>query len=142
MSGFDNGTMQQGVFAQTKQFGKILRGMGEPVPTAGVVGDLYIDRQTWFLYVKRTNDRTSPWGNYLFQVPVTYQSTLLWFSSSQPTNDLGVDGDYCLLWAGFGGYGLQPSVLGPKAAGVWPTNPVAVAVALNPLYSAENEHAV
>ncbi len=142
MSGFDQGTMQQGVFAQAKQFGKIFKGSGEPVPTAGVVGDVYYDNQTAFLYVKRSNDRTSPWGNYLFAVPPTYQTVLRWFSSSIPTNDLGADGDYCLLWAGFPNYGLQPSILGPKAAGAWPANPVAVAVALNPLYTAENEHAV
>lgn len=140
MSGFDNGTMQQGIFAQTKQFGKILFGMGEPVPGAGVVGDLYIDTQTWFLYTKRSNDKTSSWGNYLFAVPVTYQNHLRFFSSSLPTNDLGVDGDYCLLWAGYNNYGLQPSILGPKAAGAWPLAPTVVAVALNPLYSAENEH--
>lgn len=142
MSGFDNGTMQQSVFAQTKQFGSVLRGNGEPVPEAGVVGDLYLDVQTFFLYAKRMSDGISSWGNYLFQLPLAYQATLKWFSSSQPTNDLGVNGDYCLLWGGYPNYGLQPSILGPKAAGAWPVNSVAVAVALNPLYTAENEHAV
>ena len=142
MSGFDNGTIQGGVFAQTKQFGPVLRGTGEPVPGAGVVGDVYIDTQTWFLYVKRSNDKTSPWGNYLFQVPVTYQNTLNWFSSSQPDNSVGVNGDYCLLWGGYPNYGTQPSILGPYAGGAWPANPVAVAVAINPLYTADNEHAV
>jgi hypothetical protein len=142
MSGFDNGTLQQGVFAQTKQFGPVLLGTGEPVPGAGVVGDVYVDTQTKFLYVKRSNDKTSPWGNYLFAVPVTYQGALNWFSSAHPTNDLGANGDYCLLWAAYPNYGLQPSILGPKAAGAWPANPVAVAVALNPIYTADNEHAV
>ena len=142
MSGFDNGTLQQGVFAQTKQFGSILRGTGEPLPTAGVVGDVYIDTQTWFLYVRRSDEGVSPWGGYVFAVPLTYQTTLKWFSSAQPTNDLGVNGDYCLLWGGYPNYGLQPSILGSKAAGAWPANPVAVAVVLNPLYTAENEHAV
>lgn len=142
MSGFDNGTLQQGVFAQAKQFGPVLLGTGEPVPSAGVVGDVYIDTQTQFLYVKRTSGETSPWGNYLFAVPLTYQGSLKWFSSAHPTNDLGANGDYCLLWAAYPNYGLQPSILGPKAAGAWPTNPAAVAVALNPLYTAENEHAI
>ena len=142
MSGFDNGTLQQGVFAQTKQFGPVLLGTGEPVPSAGVVGDVYVDTQTQFLYVKRSNGEVSPWGNYLFAVPVTYQNALNWFSSAHPTNDIGADGDYCLLWAAYPNYGLQPSILGPKAAGAWPANPAAVAVALNPLYTAENEHAV
>lgn len=142
MSGFDNGTLQQSVFAQTKQFGSVLRGSGEPLPTVGVVGDLYLDVQTWFLYVKRTDGEISSWGNYLFAVPLTYQDTLKWFSSSHPSNDLGIDGDYCLLWGGYPNYGLQPSILGPKAAGAWPANPVAVAVVLNPLYTAENEHAL
>ena len=135
MSGFDNGTLQQGVFAQTKQFGSVLLGTGEPVPAAGVVGDVYIDTQTQFLYIKRSNSEVSPWGNYLFAVPVTYQSVLNWFSSARPTNDLGANGDYCLLWAAYPNYGLQPSILGPKTAGAWPANPVAVAVALNPLHS-------
>lgn len=142
MSGFDNGTIQQGVAAQAKQFGAVLRGTGEPSPTSGVVGDVYIDTQTWFLYVRRTNDKTSPWGNYVFPVAAAYQATLKWFSSSQPSNSVGVDGDYCLLWGGYPNYGLQPSILGPKAAGAWPANPVTVAVALNPLYTAENGHAI
>ena len=142
MSGFDNGTLQQGVFAQTKQFGPVLLGTGEPNPSAGVVGDVYIDTQTQFLYVKRSSDGISSWGNYLFLVPPTYQGALNWFSSAQPTNDLGANGDYCLLWGGYPNYGLQSSILGPKAAGAWPANPAAVAVALNPIYTAENEHAV
>lgn len=142
MSGFDQGTLQQGVFAQTKQFGPVLFGTGEPNPSAGVVGDVYIDTQTQFLYVKRSSDGLSSWGNYLFLVPPTYQGALNWFSSAQPTNDLGANGDYCLLWGGYPNYGLQPSILGPKAAGAWPANPVAVAVALNPIYTAENEHTV
>ncbi len=142
MSGFDNGTLQQSVFAQTKQFGSILRGTGEPLPNAGVVGDVYLDTQTFFLYAKRSSDGVSPWGNYLFALAVTYQATLNWFSSSQPSNSVGADGDYCLMLGGYPNYGLQPSILGPKAAGAWPANPIAVAVALNPLYSAENEHSL
>ncbi len=120
MTGFDNGTQQQGIFAQAKQFGSILRGNGPPVPQAGVVGDLYLDVQTWFLYEKRSAQATDPWGHYLFEVANTYQSGLKWFSSSLPTNDFGVDGDYCLLWAGFNNYGLQPSICGPKANNCWP----------------------
>ena len=142
MSGFDNGTLQQGVFAQTKQFGPVLLGTGEPNPSVGVVGDVYIDTQTQFLYVKRSSDGLSSWGNYLFLVPPTYQGALNWFSSAMPTNDLGANGDYCLIWGGYPNYGLQPSILGPKAAGAWPANPAAVAVALNPIYTAENEHAI
>lgn len=142
MSGFDNGTLQQGIFAQTKQFGPVLLGTGDPLPSAGVVGDVYIDTQSEFLFVKRSNDGKSPWGNYLFLVPPTYQGALKWFSSAQPTNDLGANGDYCLLWGGYPNYGLQPSILGPKAAGAWPANPTAVAVVLNPTYTAENEYAV
>lgn len=142
MSGFDNGTMQQSVFAQAKQFGSILRGTGEPAPSAGVVGDVYIDTQTWFLYSKRSSAGASPWGNYIFPVALTYQPTLKWFSSSQPANDIGANGDYCLMWGGYPNYGLQPSILGPKAAGAWPANPVAVPVVLNPLYTAENEHVI
>lgn len=142
MAGFDNGTLQSGIFAQTKQFGPVLRGTGEPMPGAGVVGDVYMDTQTYFLYAKRSNDMTSPWGNYLFPVPETYQATLRWFSSSQPDASVGVDGDYCLMWGTYPNYGTQPSILGPKAAGAWPANPAAVVVALNPTYSAENEHQI
>jgi hypothetical protein len=136
MSGFDNGTLQGGIFFQAKQFGSILRGFGPPVPQAGVVGDLYIDVQTWNLYNKRSaaaGDDIDPWGHYLFNVPAPYRTTLKWFNSYAPTNDVGVAGDYCLLWAGWSNYGMQPSIYGPKQAAGWPENgnggtvPVAVA---------------
>lgn len=136
MSGFDNGTIQGSVFFQAKQFGSVLRGFGPPVPQAGVVGDCYIDVQTWQLFNKRAVNQTDPWGHYIFVVPSTYQAQLKWFVPSAPTNDIGVNGDYALLWAGFPNYGLQPLIFGPKAAGAWPANPAAVAVTLNPLYTA------
>ncbi len=121
MTGFDNGTISGGVFAQAKQFGSILRGFGPPVPQAGVVGDLYLDTVSWFLYEKRAANETDPWGHYLFQVPAAYQSQLKWFSASLPDDSIGIAGDYCLLWSGFGNYGLQPSIFGPKTAGnTWP----------------------
>ena len=145
MSGFDNGTLQGGIFSQAKQLGSILRGFGPPTPQAGVTGDLYLDVQTWFLYVKRSTDAAGdvdPWGHYIFQVPATYQAQLKWFSSYPPTNDVGVNGDYALLWGGYPNYGLQPSIYGPKAAGAWPANPVSVAVNLNPLYTAEDTHGI
>ena len=145
MSGFDNGTLQGGIFAQTKQFSSILRGFGPPVPQAGVVGDLYIDVQTYFLYNKRSTDASGdvdPWGHHLFQIPATYQAQLKWFLSSAPTNDIGANGDYALLWGGYPNYGMQPSIFGPKAAGAWPGSSVAVAVTLNPLYTAEDTHDV
>lgn len=145
MSGFDNGTLQGGIFAQVKQFGSILRGFGPPIPQAGVMGDLYIDVQTWFLYNKRSTDAAGdvdPWGHYLFALSATYQPQLKWFSGFPPTNDIGANGDYCLLWGGYPNYGLQPSIFGPKAAGAWPAAPVAVAVTLNPLYTAEDTHGI
>lgn len=123
MGGFDNGTAQGGVYFQTKQFGSILRGLGPPVPQAGVVGDLYIDTVLWTLYEKRSTDAggsVDPWGRYLFAVPSTYQSQLKWFSTSLPDDSIGIAGDYCLSWAGFGSYGLQPSIYGPKSTyGTW-----------------------
>lgn len=119
MSGFDNGSAHGGVFAQTKQFGSILRGFGPPVPTAGLVGDLYLDTQTNFLYVKREAEDTDPWGNYLFQVPAQYAPTLKWFSAAAPTNDFGLTGDYCIQWSGYNNYGTVPSLYGPKAAYGW-----------------------
>lgn len=122
MAGFDNGTGQSGIFFQTKQFGSILRGFGPPVPQAGVIGDVYIDVQTWFLYNKRNPADVDPWGHYLFQVPVAYRTALKFFSSSPPGDDIGVAGDYCLLWAGWSNYGLQPSIYGPKQATSWPEN--------------------
>lgn len=145
MSGFDNGTLQGGVFFQAKQFGSLLRGFGPPVPQAGVVGDVYIDTTSWQLFSKRSTDSAAdvdPWGHYIFVVPVTYRNRLKWFVPSAPTNDVGIDGDYCLLWAGYPNYGLQPSIFGPKAAGAWPANPAAVAVTLNPLYTAEDTHGI
>lgn len=143
MSGFDNGTLQGGVFFQAKQFGSILRGFGPPVPQAGVVGDLFIDVQAWQLYTKRSTDSAGDvdaWGHYLFVVPSTYQTRLKWFVSSAPTNDIGIDGDYALLWGGYPNYGMQPLIFGPKAAGAWPSSPTAVAVTLNTLYTAEDVH--
>lgn len=141
MSGFDNGSLQGGVFDQAKRFGSILRGFGPPVPQAGVVGDLYLDVQTFFLYTKRGNDKTDPWGNYLFLVPATYQAQLKWFCSFAPPKSVGATGDYCLLWGGYPNYGLQLTVYGPYAGGAWPANPVSVPVILNPLYTAEDGHA-
>lgn len=122
MGGFDNGSIQGGVFFQAKQFGPILRGAGPPVPQAGVVGDTYIDTQTWFLYAKRSADNTDPWGRYLFQVPVTYRTALKWFSAYAPDDSVGISGDYCLLWGGWSNYGMQPSIYGPKQAISWPEN--------------------
>lgn len=143
MSGFDNGTSQGGVFFQTKQFGSIFRGLGPPTPQVGVVGDMYVDTQTFQLFAKRVaSGALDPWGHYLYVVPALYQATLKWFSSSAPKNDIGANGDYCLLRGGFANYGLQPSIYGPKAAGVWPANPVPVAVALNALYTAEDVHVI
>lgn len=138
MSGFDNGTVQGGVFAQAKQLGSLLRGAGPPVPQMGVIGDLYLDILTWQLFNKRASKNVDPWGHYLFIVPLTYRATLKWFSDVAPTNDIGVNGDYFMLWGGFANYGLQPSIFGPKAAGAWPSTPVAVAVTVNPLYTAED----
>jgi hypothetical protein len=125
VSGFDNGTLQGGVFFQAKQFGAIIRGVGPPVPQAGVVGDVYIDTSGWNLYSKRSPDSggdVDPWGHFLFAVPATYRTQLKWFSASPPTNDFGIAGDYCLLWGGWQNYGLQPSIYGPKQANGWPEN--------------------
>lgn len=119
MTGFDNGTLQGGVFFQAKQFGSVLRGYGPPVPAAGVAGDLYMDVQTKFLYEKRTSNDLNPWGNYLFAVPDAYADTLKWFSAFPPTNNFGVTGDYCIQWAGYSNYGTEPSLYGPKAAYGW-----------------------
>jgi hypothetical protein len=122
--GFDNGTLQSSVYFQAKQFGSILRGTGPPVPQAGLVGDLYLDILTFNLFEKRATDAgqdVDPWGHFLFVVPVTYQTQLKWFSTSLPDDSIGVTGDYCLSWAGFGNYGLQLSIYGPKnASGSWP----------------------
>jgi hypothetical protein len=146
MAGFDNGTLQSGIFSQAKQLGSILRGSGPPVPQAGVVGDLFIDTAAWTLYTKRSTEAggdVDPWGHYLFAVPLTYQPQLKWFGTFPPTNDIGINGDYYLLWAGFGNYGLNPvSIYGPKSAGAWPGSPASVAVTLNSLYTAEDQHAV
>lgn len=134
MAGIDNGTLQSSIFAQIKQFGSILRGFGPPVPQAGVVGDLYLDVQTWFLYGKRDAQATSPWGQYLYVVPAMYRNALKWFSSYLPRNDVGVDGDYCLLWGGFNNYGLQPSIFGPKVDGCWPESGDGPDLMLDPTY--------
>lgn len=135
MAGFDNGTAQSGLFAQAKQFGSVLRGFGPPAPTAGVLGDLYIDVQTWLLYAKTEQQSTDPWGNWLFQVPAAYQSSLKWFSASQPDNSIGIAGDYCLLWGGLNNYGIQPSIYGPKAGNSWPEGGDGPITPLDPAYA-------
>lgn len=141
MSGFDNGTMQGGVVAQTQQFGAVLRGLGPPVSQVGVMGSFYLDTQTWELYARRGTG-LDPWGHSLYVLPATYQPTLKWFTSNKPANDIGANGDYCLLAGGYPNYGIQPSIYGPKAAGAWPANPVNVVANMNPLYSAEDVHGV
>ena len=115
------------------------------MPQAGVVGDVYIDVNSWYLYSKRSTDAgadVDPWGHYIFSVPSTYQTTLKWFVPTPPSNDIGVNGDYALLWGGYPNYGLQPSIYGPKSGGVWPTPPNAVAVTLNPLYTGLDTHSI
>lgn len=134
MSGFDNGTLS-GVRAQAKQFGSILRGLGPPAPQAGVLGDMYMDTQTFFLYAKRDSESTDPWGYYLFQVPEAYQDSLKWFSPSLPSGSVGTAGDYCLLWGGFNNYGMQPSVYGPKDASGWPESGDGPALLLDAAYA-------
>lgn len=106
----------------------------------GVLGDCYIDVLTFQLYVKRSTNETDPWGHYLFAIPSTYQAQLKWFVATAPTSDIGINGDYCLLWGGYPNYGLQPTIFGPKAAGAWPSSPAAVTVTLNPLYTAQDAH--
>ena len=113
MAGFDNGSQQGGVFFQAKQFGAILRGFGPPVPQAGVMGDLYIDVQTWQLFNKRSttaSDDIDPWGHYLFVVPLAYRTALKWFNSYPPTNDIGQIGDYCIIGHPAGGHWAQKPV--------------------------------
>ena len=134
MAGIDNGRAN-GLTAQVKQFGSILLGNGPPVPEAGVVGDLYLDVQTWQLFAKRgAYDGVDPWGHYLFVVPLAYRNTLKWFSASYPQNSVGVVGDYCLAWAGFANYGLQPSMYGPKVASGWPENGEGPGAQIDALY--------
>jgi len=124
MGGIDNGTIQNSVYFQAKQFGSVLRGFGPPVPQGGLVGDLYLDINAFNLYEKRATDAgqdVDPWGRFLFVIPTTYRNQLKWFSTSLPDDSIGVTGDYCLSWAGFGNYGLQPSIYGPKnVSGTWP----------------------
>ena len=135
MGGYDNGTLWSGARAQAKQFGPVLRGLGPPAPQAGVLGDLYIDTQTFLLYGKRESESTDPWGHYLFQVPAAYQNTLKWFSSYLPGADVGAAGDYCLLWSGFNNYGALPSIFGPKVGDNWPESGSGSDLLLDPAYA-------
>lgn len=119
MSGFDSGTVQNGVHAQARMFGAVVRGYGPPVPAFGAVGDVYMDVQTRFLYQKRAYSQIDPWGHYLYEVPEPYADTLKWFSTFAPSNDFGMPGDYCLQLGGWANYGLEISLYGPKAAYGW-----------------------
>jgi len=121
MSGFDNGT-SQGLVSIAKQFGSILRGFGPPVPEAGVVGDCYIDTQSWRFYAKRQVQGLDDWGHFLFVVPPLYRTSLKFFGTTAPDDSVGVPGDYYLLWAGFDNYGMQPVIWGPRQWTGWPEN--------------------
>lgn len=136
MGGFDNGAAYGGgLFAQNKQFGAVLRGIGAPAPSSGSAGDVYVDTQSWLIYCKRQPEGSDPWGDYIFMLPATYRSGLKWFSSSPPTNDIGVNGDYCLLWGGYSNYGTQPSIYGPKVDGCWPEIGSGPDILLDPAYA-------
>jgi len=118
-----------------------MHGFGPPVPQAGVVGDLYVDKSTFNMFNKRAPLDVDPWGHYLFTLPAPYNTTSTrWFGPVPPTNDLGTDGDYFMLWAGSGSYGMQPIMYGPKTAGAWPTPGVQITPTLNPLYTADDQH--
>lgn len=122
MAGWDNGTCNAGIVSQAKQFGSILRGLGPPVPQAGVLGDVYLDTLTWQLFEKRASEQTDPWGHYLFVVPLKYRACLKFFTAAGIGDDVGMPGDCALLWAGYSNYGLQPMIFGPKGANSWPEN--------------------
>lgn len=121
MSGFEAGN-SQGAIGRAKQFGSILRGFGPPVPSFGVAGDIYVDVTTFQLFERRLTEGTDPWGHYLFVIPPTYQSTLKYFGTAPPPNDLGVPGDYYMQWGGFPNYGISPLVYGPRQTFGWPEN--------------------
>ena len=122
MSGFSTSRSGQGIDNISKQHGSILRGWGPPVPKAGVLGDLYMDNFTFQLFEKRGINGLDDWGHHLFVVPSTYRSSLKWFGPSRPINALGRPGDYYLQWAGYGNYGMQMTILGPKIIYGWPEN--------------------
>ncbi len=106
----------------SKRQGAIFRGFGPPVPQAGVAGDLYIDVLTWQFFEKREIDGLDAWGHYLFTVPSTYRMSLKWFGAGAPSNNIGVNGDYYLQWAGYPNYGMQPLIWGPRDFVGWPEN--------------------
>lgn len=55
-------------------------------------------------------------------MPEAYRTSLKWFAASPPANNLGIEGDYCLLWGTFANYGTRTSIYGPKMAAGWPEN--------------------
>ncbi len=122
MSGFDTGEGNTGIIFRGKQHGSILRGFGNPVPQAGVTGDIYIDNVTFHLFEKRQVEGLDDWGHYLFSVPTLYQTRLKWFGASPPSAQIGIVGDYFMQWAGYPNYGMQPIIWGPKTFTDWPEN--------------------
>lgn len=135
MSGFDTGVAGQSVIARAKQHGSVLRGTNPPVPAVGVAGDLYVNSANGWLYERRAGRLTNPWGYSLFAVPAPYLATLKWFSASKPGNSVGVDGDLCLVWGTYDGYGISMRFW-TKAAGVWPDTVTEVSITVNALYGA------
>jgi hypothetical protein len=141
VSGFETGN-SQGIVSRGKQFGSILRGHGAPVPNAGVLGDIYIDVDTWHLFEKRDVQGLDPWGHYLFTVPSTYRAHLNYFGTTAPPSDLGALNDYYMQLGGYPNYGLNNIVIyGPKGSGGWGSG-ASVVVTVNTLYTAEDEFAV
>lgn len=98
---------------------------------------MYLDTQTGFLFEKRDNEAIDPWGHHILTVPAAYVPTLKWFSAFPPTNDVGVPGDYCIAWAGFANYGIEPSLYGPKQTYGWPELGSGPDTIIDPLYAAD-----
>jgi|SRR5215471_1325358 len=121
MSGFQSGDPRSGL-SHAKAFGSILRGYGPPVPDVGDIGDVYIDVLTYQLFERRSTEATDPWGHYVFIVPTLYQTSLKFFGTAPPTNDLGMPGDYYMQWGGYPNYGINPLLFGPKQSFGWPEN--------------------
>ena len=122
MSGYSTTRGFSAPLDTSKRQGAIFRGFGPPVPQAGVAGDIYIDVVTWQLFEKRELDDRDAWGHYLFVVPSLYRYSMKWFGSGAPSNNIGVNGDYYLQWAGYPNYGMQPLIWGPRDFVGWPEN--------------------
>lgn len=112
--------------------GQIYQGSGQPSPSAGKMGSLYINIDTGDVYQKRRSGTVANWGNPLYAVPLALALVMKFFGDCEPNQDLGVVGDYYIRDIG----AQRPTLHGPKATETWVVDaPNTAAIVLDGTYN-------